>query len=146
MKRYVYDLSHYSFMAGEVNRLQTLSCIPVVAGDSLGISVNGIMRFSPLRRDLVMDARLDLFAFFVPHRHIYDTLWTEYIKEGHAEDVALTTDSIATTAPLRCVGYNSVSGTVPRWITRGYLQIWERYFRHPPDRDWETVVNATSSA
>lgn len=145
MKRYRYDLTHLSYMVGEVGRLMTLSVVPIVAGDSIAASLNGVWRTSPLRRDMVMDPRLDLFAFFVPHRHIY-TNWQDFIKEGMKEDETLATDTESTTSLLRCVGYNQVTGTTPRWLTRGYLQIWERYFRVVDDRTNDGVSASTFSS
>ena len=73
-------LSHFCFQAGKIGRLQTLSVIPTLPGDSISISVNGNTRLAGLRRSLITDAAMDLFAFYVPHRHVYpgrgeENLW-----------------------------------------------------------------------
>lgn len=128
-ERYPYDLSHYSFMSGRIGHLMTLSCIPVIAGDSITLSVNGAIRLSPLRRDLVLDAQCDLFAFYIPHRHIYGDNWQIFIQDGVDEQRDLAT--ITLTAPVQYLGYNNVNGVVPRWLVAGYNQIWNRYFRIP---------------
>lgn len=128
-QRHPYDLSHYSFMSGRMGHLMTLSAIPIVAGDSVTLSLNGALRLSPLRRDLVLDAQVDLFAFYVPHRHIYGANWVTLIRDGVDEARNLATISV--TSPLQYLGYNNVNGTVPRWLVAGYNQIWNRYFRVP---------------
>lgn len=144
-KRYLHDLDHLSYMCGQVGRLMTLTCVPVIAGDSMRLNMQGAIRMSPLRRDLVMDAMLDLFAFYVPHRHIYSN-WIDFMKEGKKEDETLATDTEDTVNLLRCVGYQQVTGTTPRWLTRGYLQIWERYFRHVDDRTNDGISASTFSS
>ena len=67
--RNLFDLSHYSLMAGNIGRLQTLSLIPIVAGDSITLNLDTVIRLTQLRRDMVIDAKVDLFAFYIPHRH-----------------------------------------------------------------------------
>ena len=141
-QRYTYDLSHLSYMTGKIGRLQTISAIPVMAGDSMSVSVNGIMRMSPLRRDMVMDAKVDLFGFFVPYRHVYSN-WVDLMKEGAREDEALATDTVS--LAIHCLGQSKVSGTTPRWLTRGYLKIWKRYFRLPDDSSNDAVDDGTFS-
>ena len=81
-KRCSYDLSHFSFLTGRIGRLQTLSVMPVVAGDSFELMLEGVFRLSPLRRQLVMDCRVDLMAFYIPHRHIYGDDWVNFIRQG----------------------------------------------------------------
>ena len=82
IKRQSYDLSHWSMQVGLIGALQTFTCIPVVAGDSISLDARCVMRLSPLRRNMFLDAVVDLFAFFVPHRHVYGSNWTDFIKAG----------------------------------------------------------------
>ena len=135
-KRCFYDLSHFSFLTGRIGRLQTLAVLPVVAGDSLEIMMEGVFRLSPLRRQLVMDCRVDLMAFYIPHRHIYGDSWINFIKGGVDENVNLPTDVLSHN-DLSCIGVNidsdrhSTFNTIPRWLGRGYMNIWNRYYKHP---------------
>ena len=131
MKRNTYDLSHLSFEVGEIGRLQTLSVIPVVAGDSFTLDLEGIFRLSPLRRDLTMDCKVDLFVFYVPHRHIYGDKWTDFMKQGNDEDVTLGTDTLR--SGVNFLGCSDLRGTIPKWLLGGYWRIWNRYFRVPTD-------------
>ena len=96
MKTWNYDLGHYSFQAGAIGGLMTCSMIPIVAGDRMEIDWTGIWRLSPLRRQLTVDAKVDLFAFYIPYRHIYGDDWINFIKEGLDEAVTFTGVSLPT--------------------------------------------------
>ena len=64
-----YDLSHNLMTIGKLGRLLTLgSPIPVIAGDRIKASFNGLWRLSPLRRHFAVDVRVDCFAFYIPYR------------------------------------------------------------------------------
>lgn len=137
--RNTYDLSHYSFMCGKMGRLMTLSTIPIVAGDSLSLHLNGAFRLSPLRRDLAMDAFVDTFAFFVPYRHVYGEHWLDFIRDGYDASSTVSRDGSNTmrfqsntiSEPLEYLGWSNIDGTSPRWLLEGYNKIWNRYFRIP---------------
>src|SRR5205823_2345938 len=68
-ERMPHDLSHLGFLAGQIGRLITISTTPVIAGDSFEIDAVGALRLSPLRRGLAIDSTVDIFTFYVPHRH-----------------------------------------------------------------------------
>lgn len=127
--RNTFDLSHYSFMSGRIGLLKTLSVIPVIGGDSLSVNLNSILRLSPLRRTLMMNAIVDYFAFYIPHRHIYGDNWTQMIEEGVDSAVVLST--IVPPYGLFYLGnqYRQGHGAIPMWQPAGYNRIWNRYFR-----------------
>lgn len=133
MERFPWDLSHFSFVCGDIGRLQTLSVIPVTAGDSMSASVNTVVRLSSLRRNLTLDVVVDLFAFFVPHRHVYGSDWQDFIKQGVDETVTLTAGP--TDEGARYLGHarRNSGAAMPLWLTAGYNRIWNRYFRAPTD-------------
>src|SRR5258708_40015311 len=70
-ERMPHDLSHLGFLACQIGRLITISTTPVIAGDSFEMAAVGALRLSPLRRGLAFDSTLDIFTFYVPHRHFY---------------------------------------------------------------------------
>src|SRR5437773_734523 len=70
-ERMPHDLSHLGFLAGQIGRLITISTTPVIAGDSFEMDAVGALRLSPLRRGLAIDPTVDIFTFYVPHRHVY---------------------------------------------------------------------------
>lgn len=135
-----HDWSHFNFNCGDIGKLQTLSVLPVVAGDSVTVELEGVWRLSPLRRNMVVDCAVDMFCFFVPHRHIYGQQWIDFIKAGHKETETFPT----TTAPaLENIDYlgSAIDGgeTFPQWLNGGYNQIWNRYFRSPTDANTRSL-------
>jgi len=131
-KRYTCDLSHYAFDTGEIGHLQTLMVLPVVAGDSISLDLEGIFRLSPLRRNLIVDCHFDMFAFFVPHRHVYGEEWIKFIKEGKNGATIFPSITWAENTNFTGVRYGQTE-EAPLWPLAGYNQIWNRYFRSPND-------------
>src|SRR5438876_265743 len=76
-ERMPHDLSHLGFLAGQIGRLITISTTPVIAGDSFEMDAVGALRLSPLRRGLAIDSTVDIFNFYVPHRHVYGEQWLQ---------------------------------------------------------------------
>src|SRR5205814_9387426 len=86
---YLYTLSlhdalpiYLGFLAGQIGRLITISTTPVIAGDSFEMDAVGALRLSPLRRGLAIDSTVDIFTFYVPHRHVYGEQWIKFMKDG----------------------------------------------------------------
>src|SRR5258708_35432852 len=82
----IYTLSLHDalpiFLAGQIGRLITISTTPVIAGDSFEMDAVGALRLSPLRRGLAIDSTVDIFTFYVPHRHVYGEQWIKFMKDG----------------------------------------------------------------
>src|SRR5688500_16826134 len=76
------DLSLLGFLAGQICRVITISTIPVIAADSFEMDAVGALRLSPLRRALAIDSTVDIFTFYVPHRHVYGEQWIKFMKDG----------------------------------------------------------------
>src|SRR5207253_11305487 len=70
-ERMPHDLSHLGFLAGQIGRLITISTTPVIAGDSSEMYAVGALRLSPFRRGLAIDPTVDIFTFYVAHRHVH---------------------------------------------------------------------------
>src|SRR5437667_9337196 len=81
-ERMPHDLSHLGFLAGQIGRLITISTTPVIAGDSFEMDAVGALRLSPLHRGLAIDSTVDIFTFYVPHRHVYGEQWIKFMKDG----------------------------------------------------------------
>jgi len=131
-KRYDCDLSHFTFQLGDIGKLQTLTTVPIIAGDSCTLNYEGVFRMSPLRRQLVVDAQVELYAFFVPHRHIYGEEWIKFIKDGIREQTVFPTVTF-TDDQYYLGGHIPNQIEIPLWLTGGYNRIWNRYFRSPND-------------
>ncbi|AAZ49006.1 gpF [Escherichia phage WA45] len=131
-ERIPHDLSHLVFDAGKIGRLKVVSWTPVVAGDSFELDMIGAIRLSPLRRGLAVDSRVDLFTFYVPHRHVYGEQWIDFMKQGV---------DAAPLAPVQCSrGWDSAQYLatipssnlkVPKFLHQGYLNIYNNYFKAP---------------
>ena len=132
MERGLYDLSHFSFMTGKIGHLQTVTTIPVIAGDSIELNLQGVLRLSPLRRQLVVDALCDMFVFYMPHRHAYGDNWENFILQGEDESITFPTVDFVTES-VEYLGSCLLTGVVPLWLTAMYNRIWNRYFRVPTD-------------
>ena len=144
-----FDLSHFVLTCGKIGRLQTLGVIPTLPGDSISLTVNAMTRLAGLRRSLITDAACDLFAFYVPHRHVYpgrgeENLWLKLIREGVTTTVTLPSTTL--NHNYRCLGQKSLSGPLPKWRVDPYDRIYNRYFKHPTDADRTLFVdNPTDS-
>src|SRR2546428_12581238 len=81
-ERMPHFLSHLGLLAGPIGRLITISTTPVIAGASFELDAVGPLRLSPLRRGLAIDSTVDIFPFYVLHRHVYGHQWFEFMKDG----------------------------------------------------------------
>src|SRR3712207_4240108 len=66
----------------QIGRLITISTTPFIDGDSFEMDAVGALRLSPLRRGLAIDSTVDIFTFYVPHRHVYGEQWIKFMKDG----------------------------------------------------------------
>src|SRR5437773_1677697 len=81
-ERMPHDLSHLGFLAGQIGRLITISTTPVIAGDSFEMDAVGALRLSPLRRGLAIDSTVDIFTFYVLHRHDYGEQSIKFMEDS----------------------------------------------------------------
>lgn len=139
MQRYDYDLGHFSAVSGQLGRLQTLSVIPVIAGDTLSIDMDAALRLSPLRMPMTLDAKVEFCIFYDKYRHVYDELWTDLIKDGinQADNITLPEINADRWAqyPLEYLAGNGSISTGSTQIKKHYVasynRIWNEYFRIP---------------
>src|SRR5258708_12525576 len=71
-----------AFLLNGSSDLITISTTPVIAGGSFEMDAVGALRLSPLRRGLAIDSTVDIFTFYVPHRHVYGEQWIKFMKDG----------------------------------------------------------------
>src|SRR5205809_351528 len=131
-ERMPHDLSHLGFLAGQIGRLITISTTPVIAGDSFEMDAVGALRLSPLRRGLAIDSTVDIFTFYVPHRHVYGEQWIKFMKDGvNATPLPTvnTTGYIDHAAVLGTI--NPDTNKIPKHLFQGYLNIYNNYFKAP---------------
>lgn len=140
--RQSYDLSHWSMQAGAIGSMTSLATIPVIAGDSIELDISSVFRMSPFRRQMYLDALVDIAVFYVKHRHIYgDDDWTNFIRQGFDESVTFGTDTMpAVDANCWALKVNP-SAAAPRWLTRGMVYIHNNYYRDPSYAAGELAVD-----
>src|SRR5205809_920953 len=42
----------------------------------------GVLRLSQLHRVVAIDSTIEIFTFYVPHRHVYGEPWIKFMKDG----------------------------------------------------------------
>lgn len=140
-ERTPHDLAHFVMSAGKMGQLQTLSAVPVIAGDSVDQELVGSIRLSQLRRGLAVDSHVDVFTFYIPHRHIYGDAWVDLMKGGI--DATPIDDNeplnglsrvayLAQNAPLQ-IGNGNLF--IPMHYPQGYRNIFNNYFKVPWELD-----------
>lgn len=136
MSRNTFNLSHQIHTAGHIGRIQTLSVIPVVAGDSIKASLDGIIRLAATRKEIVAECQVDICAFYVKYRHTYgNQAWITYLSDGPQNNPGsnpLTPFPVA--AGYRnpfYLGIKDCGATLNRHLLRAYNFIMARYFMVP---------------
>lgn len=132
MKRQRYSLSHQSHTVGHIGRLQTASIIPIRAGESIELTLDGLARLSAPRMNIVSECQVDVCAFFVPHRIVYGQDWVDFIKAGVNEVTTFT--GIDIPSDYRSADYlcqSSTDATMNRAIVEGYNRIFRNFYSIP---------------
>lgn len=135
-KRNMYKtLSHGSMQMGCIGFLQTVSTIPVCAGDSFELSMSTKLRLSPLVREMMVDVQFEQFVFFVPTRFFSTAAdWYNFCTGPASGGVTLPTYTVAN-AGVACCGQNffPAGSAVNTYWLAGLVRIWNEYFREPSD-------------
>src|SRR2546428_11707387 len=120
------------FLAGQVGRLISISTTPVIAGDSFEVDAVGALRLSPLRRGLAIDSTVDIFTFYVPHRHVYGEQGIKFMNDG------VNATPLPTVNTPGYIDHAAFLGTIdpdtnkiPNHLFQGYLNIFNNYFHAP---------------
>src|SRR2546421_11310766 len=132
-----HDFSHLGFLAGQIGRLITISTTPVIPGDSLEIDAVGALRLSPLRRGLAIYSTVDIFTFYVPHRHVYGEQWLKFMKHGVNATPLPTVNLTGYIDHAAFLGtMNPNTNKIPMHLFQSYLKIYNTYLKAPcmPDR------------
>src|SRR5207248_936816 len=97
----------------------------------------GALRLSPLRRGLAIDSTVDIFTFYVPHRHVYGEQWIKFMKDGVNATPLPTVNTTGYIDHAAFLGtINRATNKIPKHLFQGYLNIYNNYFKAPwmPDR------------
>lgn len=113
--------------------LYGIAMIPILPGDLITLQMDGLFRLASLRNHMTIDAKTDIFAFYVPHRHIYGDDWLNFIRQGVDESITFTSVSLTGGAVQQYIPYCNDQTDIPLWCLAGYNRIFNRYFRLPTD-------------
>src|SRR5437879_8938115 len=136
-ERMPHDLSHLGFLAGQIGRLITISTTPVIAGDSFEIDAVVALRLSPLRRGLAIDSTVDIFTFYVTHRHVSGEQWIKFMQDGVNATPLPTVNTTGYIDHAAFLGtINPDTNKIPKHLFQCSLNIYTNYFKAQwmPDR------------
>lgn len=131
MHRNKFDLSHLSHICGHIGRLQTACVIPVEAGCSLSINLDGIGRLAPNRKEIVSECQVDICAFHVPYRIVYGQSWIDLLKSGPDATPAFTGVSVGSVAAAPYLTLPTTNATINKALLQGYNRIYYNYYAVP---------------
>src|SRR5436305_7554069 len=92
----------------------------------LGIPAEPLFRsrLSPLRRGLAIDSTVDIFTFYVPHRHVYGEQWIKFMKDGVNATPLPTVNTTGYIDHAAFLGtINPDTNKIPKHLFQGYLNI-----------------------
>src|SRR5205814_9025366 len=85
------------------------------------------LRLSPLRRGLAIDSTVDIFTFYVPHRHVYGEQWIKFMKDGVNATPLPTVNTTGYIDHAAFLGtINPDTNKIPKHLFQGYLRSEER--------------------
>src|SRR5258706_16469545 len=132
-----HDLSSLGFLACQIGRLITIPTTPVIAGDSFEMDAVCVLLLSPLRRGLAIDSTVDIFTFYVPHRHVYGEHLIKFMKDGANATPLPTVNTTGYIDHAAFLGTISPdTNKIPKHVFQGYLKIYNNDVKAPwmPDR------------
>src|SRR5439155_9250400 len=81
-----------------------------------------LLRLSPLRRGLAIDSTVDIFTFYVPHRHVYGEQWIKFMKDGVNATPLPTVNTTGYIDHAAFLGtINPDTNKIPKHLFQGYL-------------------------
>src|SRR3546814_6525377 len=130
-------LAQLGFHEGHISRLIINSTMPVIGGVVVERNAVGALCLSPLRRGCAMDAIVDIFTWYVPHRHVYGEQWLKFMKDGVNATPLPTVNTTGYIDHAAFLGtINPDTNKIPKHLFQCYLNIYNYYFKAPwmPDR------------
>src|SRR5438270_1919386 len=79
--------------------------------------------------DLAIDSTVDIFTFYVPHRHVYGEQWIKFMKDGVNATPLPTVNTTGYIDHAAFLGtINPDTNKIPKHLFQGYLNIYNNYF------------------
>src|SRR2546430_955702 len=98
----------------------------------------GALRLSPLRRGLAIVSTVDIFTFYVPHRHVYGEQWIKFMKDGVNATPLPTVNTTCYIDHAAFLGtINPDTNKIPKHLFQGYFFFYNNsstpeFFPLPP--------------
>src|SRR5260370_26473979 len=84
----------------------------------------------PICRGLAIDSTVDIFTFYVPHRHVYGEQWIKFMKDGVNATPLPTVNTTGYIDHAAFLGtINPDTNKIPKHLFQGYLNIYNNYFK-----------------
>src|SRR5438128_4783686 len=79
-----------------------------------------------------IDSTVDIFTFYVPHRHVYGEQWIKFMKDGVNATPLPTVNTTGYIDHAAFLGtINPDTNKIPKHLFQGYLNIYNNYFKAP---------------
>src|SRR5260221_187871 len=79
---------------------------------------------------LLFDSTVDIFTFYVPHRHVYGEQWIKFMKDGVNATPLPTVNTTGYIDHAAFLGtINPDTNKIPKHLFQGYLNIYNNYFK-----------------
>src|SRR5690606_41251057 len=80
----------------------------------------------PICRGLAIDSTVDIFTFYVPHRHVYGEQWIKFMKDGVNATPLPTVNTTGYIDHAAFLGtINPDTNKIPKHLFQGYLNIYK---------------------
>src|SRR5205814_2607043 len=77
-----------------------------------------------------IDSTVDIFTFYVPHRHVYGEQWIKFMKDGVNATPLPTVNTTGYIDHAAFLGtINPDTNKIPKHLFQSYLNIYNNYFR-----------------
>src|SRR5699024_8699202 len=120
-ERMPHDLSHLGFLAGQIDRLITISITQFIAGACFELNAFCAHRLSQLHHVLSIYSTVDIFTFYVPHRHVYGEQWIKFMKDGVNATPLPTVNTTGYIDHAAFLGtINPDTNKIPKHLFQGY--------------------------
>lgn len=124
-----FDLTHLGYTNGKMGRMLGTMCIKTLPGDTFDISSSILINMAPYRRQIYLDARVDIATFYIPDRYHYSNL-IDMIEDGVDTAETLSVDTYNSLTNLYFLPHwTTLPTSKPDWYTQGPLDIYNRFYR-----------------
>src|SRR5207302_58111 len=89
------------------------------------ISNDGSNKLNRSRKASAIDSTVDIFTFYVPHRHVYGEQWIKFMKDGVNATPLPTVNTTGYIDHAAFLGtINPDTNKIPKHLFQGYLNIY----------------------